>query len=248
LYNQSGGSHVWSNAVSGTAGNAITFVDAMTLDASGNLGIGTTSPSFRLHAVSSAAIVSRLGSSGGSGAFVNFIDSGASPSVAPSVGAIGNNLVFMGDGSSSERMRIDSSGNLLVGTTTAVSGSNHIVVGSNSIQGIKKDFTNLDTSAQSFGFDAGAGGVYVASMKSISGASVAFLIACTFDNSAINMFTTSLGGCTAGGATGTISAINGDARTYTFSRNGGTGVLQVTASSTATGTTTIYLTPINQFA
>jgi len=82
-----------------------------------NVGIGTTSPSFRLHAVSSAAVVSRIGSSGGSGAFINFIDSGASPSVAPSVGAIGNNLVFMGDGSSSESARFDSSGNLLVGNT-----------------------------------------------------------------------------------------------------------------------------------
>jgi hypothetical protein len=35
-------------APSGTAGNAISFTQAMTLDASGNLGIGTTSPSFKL--------------------------------------------------------------------------------------------------------------------------------------------------------------------------------------------------------
>lgn len=38
------GTHKWYNAPSGTAGNAITFTQAMTLDASGNLGIGTTSP------------------------------------------------------------------------------------------------------------------------------------------------------------------------------------------------------------
>ena len=91
------------------------------IDSSGNLGIGTTSPSFRLHAVSSAAVVSRIGSSGGSGAFINFIDSGASPSVAPSVGAIGNSLVFMGDGSTAERARIDSSGNVGIGTSSPVS-------------------------------------------------------------------------------------------------------------------------------
>jgi hypothetical protein len=36
--------HRWHTAASGTAGNAITFTQAMTLDASGNLGIGTTSP------------------------------------------------------------------------------------------------------------------------------------------------------------------------------------------------------------
>ena len=35
-------------AASGTAGNAITFTQAMTLDTSGNLGIGTSSPSYKL--------------------------------------------------------------------------------------------------------------------------------------------------------------------------------------------------------
>jgi hypothetical protein len=36
------GLHKWFNAPSGTAGNAITFTQAMTLDASGNLLVGTT--------------------------------------------------------------------------------------------------------------------------------------------------------------------------------------------------------------
>jgi hypothetical protein len=44
-YEQYNGTHTWSTAASGTAGNAITFTQAMTLDASGNLGVGTTSPS-----------------------------------------------------------------------------------------------------------------------------------------------------------------------------------------------------------
>ena len=44
LYIQNSGQHKWYNAPSGTAGNAITFTQAMTLDASGNLGVGTTSP------------------------------------------------------------------------------------------------------------------------------------------------------------------------------------------------------------
>lgn len=38
-----GGVHAWSIAPSGTAGNAISFTQAMTLDASGNLLVGTTS-------------------------------------------------------------------------------------------------------------------------------------------------------------------------------------------------------------
>jgi hypothetical protein len=41
-YTQSTGQHIWYNAPSGTAGNAISFTQAMTLDASGNLLVGTT--------------------------------------------------------------------------------------------------------------------------------------------------------------------------------------------------------------
>jgi hypothetical protein len=42
-YIQTAGSHGWATAPSGTAGNAITFTQAMTLDASGNLLVGRTS-------------------------------------------------------------------------------------------------------------------------------------------------------------------------------------------------------------
>ena len=45
-YQQYNGAHSWYNAASGTAGNAISFTQAMTLDASGNLLVGTTSPNF----------------------------------------------------------------------------------------------------------------------------------------------------------------------------------------------------------
>lgn len=41
-YAQSSGAHSWFVAPSGTAGAAITFVQAMTLDANGNLGVGMT--------------------------------------------------------------------------------------------------------------------------------------------------------------------------------------------------------------
>ena len=41
-YRLAGGEHQWFNAPSGTAGNAITFTQALTLDASGNLLLGKT--------------------------------------------------------------------------------------------------------------------------------------------------------------------------------------------------------------
>jgi hypothetical protein len=44
-YAQYNGAHMWSTATIGTAGNAITFTQAMTLDASGNLLVKTTTAS-----------------------------------------------------------------------------------------------------------------------------------------------------------------------------------------------------------
>lgn len=41
-----GGSFAWYTAPSGTAGNAISFTQAMTLTANGDLGVGTTSPNY----------------------------------------------------------------------------------------------------------------------------------------------------------------------------------------------------------
>jgi hypothetical protein len=43
VYTQTTGQHQWSVAASGTAGNTISFTQAMTLDASGNLLVGLTS-------------------------------------------------------------------------------------------------------------------------------------------------------------------------------------------------------------
>jgi hypothetical protein len=66
-YQQGSGVHYWYNAPSGTAGNAITFNQAMTLNASSNLGIGTTSPTGRLDVVYDNALVGRFYNSGGRG-------------------------------------------------------------------------------------------------------------------------------------------------------------------------------------
>jgi hypothetical protein len=112
FYSQITGQHRWYNAPTGTAGNAISFTQAMTLDASGNLGIGTTSPASLLHIASSSVDPEiRLVRTPGSGN-INTIKSDLNDLTFTS----GRNLLFSAGGS--ERARIDSSGNLLVGTTS----------------------------------------------------------------------------------------------------------------------------------
>jgi len=52
-YGQYNGVHYWYNAPSGAAGTTFALTQAMTLDNSGNLGIGTTSPTGRVHSSNS---------------------------------------------------------------------------------------------------------------------------------------------------------------------------------------------------
>jgi len=114
-YTQLAGEHRWFNAPSGTGGDPITFTQAMTLDASGNLGIGTTSPTQRQHlAIATAtAIYSRIQNSAGD----CYLGLDASGNTNLSADNVGNQLIFKTV--ATERARIDSSGNLLVGYTTA---------------------------------------------------------------------------------------------------------------------------------
>lgn len=76
-YQQASGVHYWANAVSGTAGNVISYVQRMALNASGQLGIGTISPSVKLHLVTSTTdnVETRYQSTYAGG---NFIDMGTS--------------------------------------------------------------------------------------------------------------------------------------------------------------------------
>jgi len=105
------GYHAWYTAPSGTAGNAITFTHAMTLDASGNLGIGTTSPAARLD-VSGGSI--RVNEDGVGTKILTLRSDYAG--LGPAINVTTTDpLLFLT--ANTERARIDSSGNLLIGTT-----------------------------------------------------------------------------------------------------------------------------------
>jgi hypothetical protein len=90
-------------------------------DSAGNLAVGITSAGFRITAASASAsngIVAQFQNSGSTGCGVNFAQNGVDDfSLTMPAGTGG--LRFIASGTN-ERMRIDSSGNLLVGMTTAL--------------------------------------------------------------------------------------------------------------------------------
>jgi hypothetical protein len=113
LYEQNSGQHRWYVAPSGTAGNAITFTQAMTLDASGRLGIGTTSPSEKLQLEGSGSQYMRVKTTT-TNADMYF---GITSSSVGYVGTGGSDpLAFFTGGT--ERARIDSSGRFGIGTSS----------------------------------------------------------------------------------------------------------------------------------
>jgi hypothetical protein len=126
LYAQnSSGQHIWYTAASGTAGNAISFTQAMTLDASGNLGVNATSIAGLGTNITTIEIKGkatdrtggvRLRSSDNSVDFSYYSASG--------VGSLGSDsnhpLAFVTY--ATERARITSGGLLLIGKTSDVNG------------------------------------------------------------------------------------------------------------------------------
>jgi hypothetical protein len=131
-YSQLAGVHRWLNAPSGTAGDAITFTQAMTLSAGGNLGLGETSPvnllSLKYSATDFGASILVNNTSAASGATpsMRFVNASSSAGLVIGKHASGfsdSNLAYINQETNAplafftnntERARIDSSGTFRV--------------------------------------------------------------------------------------------------------------------------------------
>ena len=135
-YEPNNGTHAWYTAASGTAGDPITFTQAMTLDASGRWMLGLTDNQYGIAVIkgdwiggksqlglmaATATATVGTGYFNSSGSRVGYVALDINlASLQMSNDMAGGIITFSTVGS--ERARIDSSGNLLVGKTSAVAG------------------------------------------------------------------------------------------------------------------------------
>lgn len=125
----SDGTFRWHMAPAGTAGNIPTLTNVMTLGATGNLGIGATSPGARLHVAHTGPEIMSLNTTDSNGGYTSFLSSGTPNGYIGSAFHVAsgistdfalraqNNLIFAHG--STETARIDTSGNFLVGSAAA---------------------------------------------------------------------------------------------------------------------------------
>ena len=140
MYQQVAGEHQWYTASTGTAGNAITFTQAMTLDASGRLGIGQTSPAYKLDIRNNVLASTSLdpttiymynNNDGGSGIeFLNAVGGKSKISFGVESTGAGTDDTYIGfstsvnAGALTERARINSSGNFFLSSGYMSFGNN----------------------------------------------------------------------------------------------------------------------------
>jgi len=148
-YRQINGAHNWFIAPSGTAGTAISFTQAMTLDASARLGIGTTSPTEVLTINNAGYPLITLNDAGTNRGQLGYTFDLGYFHVSSAAA-----LVFRTAGS--ERARIDSSGNFMRGqTSTGLANSNGVALDTAGYIVQNHSSTSSGTRYAYFGYNGG---------------------------------------------------------------------------------------------
>lgn len=162
------GAYSWNQAASGTAGNTITFTQAMTLDASGNLGIGTSSPSFATGmgiAINGGAGQARLvlKNNNTGDASTDGLQIGVATDSSAFVEQRENSHLFFAT-NAIERARVTSGGDFLVGTTTAGAGASKVYIYGDGTNPAFKSLANTSTTtvyAGVFRHESTTAGAYI---------------------------------------------------------------------------------------
>ena len=100
-----------------TVGLATNGTNALFIDASQNVGIGTSSPAYKLDVSATSFIAASVSTSYSGAGNIRIADASTTSGSAPYIGSVGNNLTF-GRIGTAEYMRIDSSGNVGIGTSS----------------------------------------------------------------------------------------------------------------------------------
>jgi hypothetical protein len=202
LTEQAAGAHIFYNAASGSAGATISWAERMRIDSSGNLGIGTSTANGKMAVIkdgssgannnttdSAIVVSSSAGAAANMPLALRYTGIGltgiggqnyASQIVSSSVSA--NALEIFTTGASSlvlgtaatERLRIDSSGNLLVGTASVISsGQQCIEFDGYAKNGLILKTTNTAMGSAYLGFVNSSGAV-IGSINQLSTSTVAY--------------------------------------------------------------------------
>jgi hypothetical protein len=141
-FNDSTGTGVYLVSA-GVLGLSTNGAQRVVVDASGNVGIGTASPLDRLHVSSATAAGIRAVCTGATGADMRMYGSDGAQGL---IGTFSNHVVTFYT-NSTEKMRLDASGNLLVGTTSFVASNEARVTIVNKAGDANNRVINLKTNA-----------------------------------------------------------------------------------------------------